>query len=66
MTAMEFFEKHYGQLLGWTVIGLAVDNSESLTWGLRLKKGKKEKTAWILCDSEGNGPGHLDIEDASA
>ena len=30
MTAMEFFEKHYGQLLGWTVIGLAVDNSESL------------------------------------
>jgi|TARA_B110000908_G_C9847397_1_gene268383 hypothetical protein len=61
-----WIEKHYGQLVGWKVNQIAIDDSESNgePWiGLVLSKGGFKKIAWVLCDSEGNGAGHLDIED---
>jgi len=60
-----FDEKHLAQLVGRTVIGLAMDNSDpyGTVWALRLSGGK---IAWIQQDPEGNGPGHLSIEDEAA
>jgi hypothetical protein len=61
-----WIEKHYGQLVGWKVNKIAIDDSKSNgePWiGLVLSKGGFKKIAWVLCDAEGNGAGHLDIED---
>ncbi len=50
---------HLKKLLQKTVVNLVVDNhSDSGIWGLKFNDGT---IAWILCDPEGNGPGHLDI-----
>ena len=60
-----YFEKHYGQLVGYKVSQVAVDDSDpNEEWcGLVLTKGGFKKVAWILCDPEGNGAGFLDIVD---
>jgi hypothetical protein len=59
------YAKHYGQLIGWKVVGIAVDNNDENEpegwYGLELTKGKQKKIAWVLCDPEGNGSGFLDI-----
>lgn len=61
-----YMEQHLGQLLGWTVAGLAIDDDDEFEdmFGIVFtKKGEDKKmVAWIFCDEEGNGPGHLDIE----
>lgn len=59
----DFMVKHYSQLLGKTVQNLLVDNlaDNGPCFGLKFTDGTK---AWIMCDPEGNGPGHLDITDA--
>ena len=62
------FEKHYSQLVGYTVTGLAVDNSDEDNFGdpwmgLVMENGKRKKIAWVLMDPEGNGAGFLDIVD---
>jgi hypothetical protein len=61
------YVKHYGQLIGWKVDGIAVtapdpDNPEGW-YGLVLTKGKKKKVAWVERDPEGNGSGFLNIEE---
>lgn len=53
--------KHLGQLRGSLCVDIVKD--EDADWyGLvfRAKDGSL-RTAWILCDPEGNGGGHLDI-----
>lgn len=67
-TAQKFYEKEYGQLRGFTVTGLAMDDSDDSfcdepTFGLILEKGKRKFIAWISQDEEGNGPGFLHIEE---
>jgi len=60
--------KNLQVLIGSRVTGIvqsgAPANSET-TVGLVFEGGDKGKrteyTAWILCDPEGNGPGHLDV-----
>ena len=59
---------YFGQLQGWIIKGITVDPSDPSigpVWGLRLAHPDRpeRKIAWILCDPEGNGPGHLDIVD---
>jgi hypothetical protein len=54
------FVIHLNQLRGKTVKEVIVDPSHDLgpVYGLTFTDGTD---AWILCDPEGNGPGHLDI-----
>jgi hypothetical protein len=64
MTDNEWIEKHYGQLVGYKITSIAVDDHDSTEepWiGLVVEKGKTKKIAWVLMDPEGNGSGHLDI-----
>lgn len=58
MTGYEYMEKHLGQLVNRTVIGLVNGDSDS-EWGLQFDDGT---VAWIMSDPEGNDPGHLDID----
>lgn len=48
-------------LVGRRVSGLVYDPSSDTgtIWGLRFEGGIE---AFILCDAEGNGPGHLEIQ----
>jgi len=60
----DWITKHYGQIVGYKITGMAIDDSHDSRepWiGLVLEKGHKKKLAWILMDPEGNGVGHLDI-----
>ena len=62
----EWIKKHYGQLVGYKIKAIARDDNPDADepWiGLVLEKRKKEKVAWILMDPEGNGTGHLDIQE---
>lgn len=61
MSEEQFMRAHLGQLVGRTVTGLVKDSSDKFApiWGLRFDD---ETMAFILCDPEGNGPGHLAIE----
>lgn len=34
------------------------------SFGFRVGNGDKEFDVWVDCDPEGNGPGHLNIEEA--
>ena len=54
-------KKHLGQLVGRNVTGLVIDTSHDMgsIWGLQFDNGL---VAFILCDPEGNGPGHLEIQ----
>jgi hypothetical protein len=62
---------HLTQLVGWTVshpVRIAIDGEDSYDepmYGLVLTRPDNKKQqlfVTILRDSEGNGPGHLDIE----
>ena len=61
-------EQHYRQIVGATIIGLAVDDTDNDfgddIWALKLKtKNGRAAIAWIMADPEGNGPGFLAIDD---
>ena len=50
------------RLVGFTVEGVChAEDGES--FGLTLQRGKQRLTVWVDCDPEGNGPGHLAIEE---
>lgn len=50
-------------LIGFTVEGVChMEDDES--FGLTLRRGKERLTVWVDSDPEGNGPGHLAIEEA--
>ena len=61
MSEDQTMRSHLEQLVGLTVTGLIKDPSDefALVWGLRFDDGT---LAFIQCDPEGNGPGHLHIE----
>ena len=43
---------------------VAVCNTPDFSsFGLKLRMGDKTVVAWVDCDPEGNGPGHLNIEE---
>lgn len=49
------------RMLGGTVVKVAVDpEANSWAFQLRFPNGRKADV-WVMCDPEGNGPGHLDI-----
>ena len=54
--------RHLSQLLSKTVVKVVRDGGQDEytkeCFGLEFDDGT---TAWIMCDPEGNGPGHLDI-----
>ena len=60
MDANKVMREHLGQLVGRKVTGLVKDPSHDVEpiWGLKFDDGTM---AFILCDPEGNGPGHLEI-----
>ena len=61
MSADKVMREHLGQLVGRKVTGLVKDPSHDVEpiWGLKFDDGTM---AFILCDPEGNGPGHLEIQ----
>ena len=64
----EWIKKHYGQLVGYKITDIARDDNPDggdpfVGLVLAHKNGHKEKIAWILMDPEGNGAGHLDIQE---
>ena len=56
--------KQAKRLLGFAVVG-ACHTEDFGSFGLTLKKGRKTLNIWVDCDPEGNGPGHLNIEEES-
>ena len=61
-------EQHYQQIVGATITGLAVDDTNNDfgddIWALKLTtKDGRAAMAWIMADPEGNGPGFLAIDD---
>ncbi|MEN6550160.1 MAG: hypothetical protein ABFE07_29300 [Armatimonadia bacterium] len=56
----DYIAEHLHQLVGKKVTGVAKDSDSEFdaTYGLMFEDGT---IAWIMCDPEGNGPGHLDI-----
>ena len=62
MTAVEAEIEQAKRLVGFTVEGVChTEDGES--FGLTLRQGKKRMNVWVDCDPEGNGPGHLAIEE---
>jgi hypothetical protein len=60
-------EKVVGPLVGYTIVGVALDE-ENESYGLVIeRKNPKDpydkKIVWVDCDPEGNGPGWLQVED---
>ena len=50
------------QLVGFTVESIC--HTEDFTsFGLTLRRGRKTLNVWVDCDPEGNGPGHLNVEE---
>lgn len=64
---VDHIREHLTQLVGAMIIGVVNDGGKQhydRTYGLRVKKRDGSFTiAWILRDTEGNGPGFLDFED---
>jgi hypothetical protein len=50
--------KHLKPLLGRKIVDL-IEDSDDGSYGFQLDNGT---LVWVLCDPEGNGPGHLEIE----
>jgi hypothetical protein len=53
--------KHLTKLVGKKVTGVVYDPAADI-FALKLTG---RTYAWILCDPEGNGPGHLDIQEGA-
>jgi hypothetical protein len=50
------------KLCGFTVVETIIDDKNN-SWGLLLMNNKGVQVrAWIDCDPEGNGPGHINLE----
>ena len=62
MTAVEAEIEQAKRLVGFTVEGVChTEDGES--FGLTLRREKKRMNVWVDCDPEGNGPGHLALEE---
>jgi len=59
---MPYEEQYYGKLTGkkvHKVVHADPEGGDKQCYGLQFTDGT---IAWIMCDPEGNGPGHLDIQ----
>lgn len=62
MTAVEAEIDQAKRLVGFIVEGVChTEDGES--FGLTLRRGQERMSVWVDCDPEGNGPGHLAIEE---
>ena len=56
--------KHYGKLVGRKVLAIQWEDFEGHPLPILVLSGKDSKghpaTAAVMCDPEGNGPGHLE------
>ena len=63
LRATKWAVEHYNQIVGYKITGVTFDDGATGDpfIGLILRKGQREKIAWVLMDQEGNGAGHLGI-----
>lgn len=54
----EYWKRYYGQMVGYTVTAVKVE--EDGTPVLTIMNGKDGLEVGIMCDPEGNGPGFID------
>ena len=61
MNENKVMREYLGQLIGQKVIRVVKDPSSDIgpIWGIQFDD---DTVAFILCDPEGNGPGHLHIQ----
>jgi hypothetical protein len=57
----EFYAKHYDRLVGKKIKGIQLEVFEGQTLAVLLIDDGPVVSAAVMCDPEGNGPGHLDI-----
>ena len=60
-------EFHLSRIVGGVIDGISLDEDRGI-YGLNItikgiQEADRKVTAWILADAEGNGPGHLDIQE---
>ncbi len=59
-----FEQAHYGKLVGRKILAIQWEDFEGHLLPVLVLSGKNSKgrlaTAAVLCDPEGNGPGHLE------
>ena len=60
----QFEREHYGKLVGRQITAILWEELDGRAWPVLLLSGwdrdGNAATAAVLCDPEGNGPGHLD------
>ena len=62
-TYEKYAKKHFGQLVGYTVVGFHLEDDGETLWPCFLmRKGKDYLHVSVSQDEEGNGGGHLFIE----
>jgi hypothetical protein len=65
MNAIQAEIEQARRLVGFTVDGVCqTDDGES--FGFTLRRGKQVLNVWVDCDPEGNGPGHLAVEEVKS
>ena len=62
----DYMHKHLQPLVGMRVTNIVLDQDKG-EYALRLESAEIPVSravcyAWIMCDEEGNGPGHLDLD----
>ena len=59
----DYMHKYLQPLVGMRVTNIAKDKDQG-EYSLRLENKRTGAVcyAWIMCDEEGNGPGHLDLD----
>ena len=62
MTAVEAEIEQAKHLVGFTVQSVC-HTEDGEAFGLTLRRGKRLINVWVDCDPEGNGSGHLAVEE---
>jgi hypothetical protein len=63
MSEADYEIKNAKPLLDGKIIGFFKEKGDEGYWGFVVQKDKKFYDVWVNCDPEGNGPGHLSIEE---
>lgn len=68
MLAREYVKKHLSPLMGGKIVDIVYEPSDSCNpyMGIIIKVGKREYEVVALSDPEGNGAGHLSIQQTKA
>ena len=62
MSAVKAEVEQANRLIGFTVEGVC-HTKDFESFGLTLRRADERLTVWVGCDPEGNGPGHLAVEE---